>query len=108
MKRIKLKIRVVSDIHNEMIIESKFTDHLNYVLLPLKTDVNSVLIIAGDFCNFARPWSYTSLLDVISLRFKDVIIISGNHEYYRFDYLDSNIDFLNYIKSKSNIHYLNA
>lgn len=102
-------IRCVSDLHCEFLTNSRtMKDHLDYVLPPLPTDKISVLILAGDISNFERAPSYTSVIEHVKDSFRDIIIISGNHEWYGGEYPGSQENFLDYIKDIPNIHYLDG
>lgn len=66
-----MKMRIVSDLHLEH----------EYIELPVtKTESEETLILAGDICsNFDTLNKF--FLDC-SIRFKNVLFIYGNHEYY--------------------------
>jgi predicted MPP superfamily phosphohydrolase len=71
----ELYMRVFSDVHYE------HTQYLSDMWEPphLDTDNNTILILAGDLCTGKLS------LDVIQLysnRFKQVLIVLGNHDYY--------------------------
>jgi Icc-related predicted phosphoesterase len=64
------KIRLVSDVHNEF-------GKLKLTILP--TDLDTVLIVAGDFTVGA---THADLMRKWCKKFKAVIFVCGNHEYY--------------------------
>lgn len=71
-----MKLRIESDIHLE------FYNKKEYLLEKTEDESDCILILAGDIC----PASYISnnlyfFKDVVS-RFKSVIYVPGNHEYY--------------------------
>lgn len=71
-------LRIVSDLHLDT------SRHLDggYKLPDLLTDKESILVIAGDLCN-----GYNSIEFIKSAlrRFKAVVYVLGNHEYYGHD-----------------------
>lgn len=71
-------LRILSDLHNEF-------GGLN--IIPVLPDENeTVCILAGDIGVAIQPVSYVSFVSQMSKRFKDVIYVLGNHEYYKGDY----------------------
>ena len=67
-------IRILSDLHLEF----------GYLNLPEMADeAQQVLVLAGDIGLASHSWSYVPFLEETSERFRDVIYIMGNHEYYR-------------------------
>jgi Icc-related predicted phosphoesterase len=101
-------IRLTSDIHNEFCSFEQLSDHFKYVLPPLQTDKDSILIVAGDFCNFVRPSSYERFIDYIKDKFEAIILIAGNHEFYGGIYPTDERDFKKLIKPLENMHYLSG
>lgn len=69
-----MKFRYVSDIHNEF---------ERYQIPSAPEDTTTVLIIAGDFyVSNKRTHTLTTLLRELSERFKAVIFVLGNHDYW--------------------------
>lgn len=64
-------VRYVSDLHIEFGYELE--------LESLEEDKDSILILAGDIHNLDK---IDSILEEVSKRFKKVIYVPGNHEYY--------------------------
>jgi len=73
-----MKIRIISDIHNEFEI-------LN--LPEMENENQQVLVLAGDVGMADKPYTYTHFLEEMSERFQDVIYIMGNHEFYGTSFL---------------------
>lgn len=74
-----MKILPVSDLHLEF---AKDPAKLLEDLFP--NDYNDViLIIAGDFYNLNKKYEYIGLLSLLHKKFHSVILVPGNHEYYR-------------------------
>lgn len=126
MKNIKSTFRqsyhIISDLHLEH--QQKITSLLQFVNthkqigrngynLNDKKNLNRILILAGDI-GYPTENNYWLFLEDCSKKYKHVICIPGNHEYYDGEY--NNIDQINEIiekKSKEimnrtkNFHYLN-
>lgn len=70
---IKMKVRLYSDLHNEF--------HRNKVWVPpvLDGEDETVLVLAGDIDFLRYSLEYANSL---SERFKAVVLVAGNHEYY--------------------------
>lgn len=49
----------------------------------MKDEANQVLILAGDIGLADKPYTYKYFLEEASERFRDVIYIMGNHEFYQ-------------------------
>ena len=70
-----MKIRIISDVHAE------FSDG-EFALPVHENEKDTVLIVAGDLGVAKRSSTYTSILKEMTDRFRDVIYINGNHEFY--------------------------
>jgi len=98
-----MKLHILSDIH----IEFLHISTLNLYIDKIKSDAD-ILILAGDIGNpFGNNYLY--FLREISIKFKKVFIISGNHEYYNKDYDidDINNQIIKTCNDFSNIIFLN-
>lgn len=93
-----MKIRYLSDLHLEG-FNSKTIEKLENRFIPkYPEDAESILVLAGDISsNFFQLFKF---LKQIESRFKKVIYIPGNHEYYRQHYTDWNIAFNNKAKEE--------
>ncbi len=84
-----MKIRLASDLHFEFVRDSfkekskdfkdRFKNHINSVIEELDTDSESVLLLPGDVDIFKHLHKSISIL---SERFKYIIFVPGNHEFY--------------------------
>lgn len=87
-----MKYRLFSDIHLEKDVNPKHPT-LNDIWVPevCAGDEDAVLILAGDIWNGMRPFSFVgeSWMKKMSQRFKAVIAILGNHDYW-----DANVNTL--------------
>lgn len=76
-------IRTASDLHTEFWAYNKFERIFNNILPPLPADKDTVLILPGDIGTFSRyPSSIKPALNILSKRFRQVLYIYGNHEWY--------------------------
>lgn len=98
-------IRLLSDIHIELA-----KDNINYIenFIPKNKKENEILVLAGDI---GDPNSdiYKIFLEKISKYYDEIIIITGNHEYYNNNNLSlQDIDYQIYKLSKeiNNVHFL--
>ena len=74
-----MKIRILSDIHNDHYQQEYGKD---FELPVLKDEKDTILIIAGDLCELSRLDSNISFIESLCVRFKSVFWVTGNHEYY--------------------------
>ncbi len=76
--------RLASDIHTEFFDEDQQTmDNLADIALPpLPADSGTTLLLAGDIGSMARPKSIFYFLTTLAPRFRYILYIPGNHEYY--------------------------
>lgn len=73
-------IRCVSDIHMES-WNPEYCDS-GYVLHPLDSDSETILLLCGDIVTVKTVGRYARFFEEISSRFMRVLYIPGNHEYY--------------------------
>lgn len=95
-----MRIRLVSDLHVE------FDPTL---IAPTEHDKETVLVNAGDLAPLHADFLYQRHMVDASVRFRDVIAVLGNHEYYN-GYLETTLDtarrLIARINDKQNIHLL--
>lgn len=70
-----MKLRICSDLHLEASPE--------YRLPLVEAESECVLVLAGDVCEFQRKQVYLNFMEDVCSRFRYVIHVPGNHEYYR-------------------------
>lgn len=77
-----MKIRYMSDLHLEF---ERYNPHdERYFSVPhQEDDCETILILAGDVGLINRPHTYTHFFLDVGNRFKAVLYVPGNHEYYR-------------------------
>mgnify|MGYP000172661394 CR=1 FL=1 len=95
-----MKIRAVSDLH---LSKSAVTRKTEEILPVMPEDSESMLIISGDVAagTSGLPWIIN-----VARRFKDVIYVLGNHEYFGQRFENASTHFAQSIKSKGvkNVH----
>lgn len=84
-----MKIRLYSDLHNELYSHIKWDRRKNdnivlygWSIPELPDDHDTVLVLAGDIWDYQRACEYAFRM---SERFKAIILVPGNHEYYGHD-----------------------
>lgn len=98
---ITLKFRYTSDLHLEFAFDKdagfltykssqqemfdKFYDYAEQLVPEHPDDPDSIIILAGDICDGSRASTrYAGFFSNLAARFKYVIWVGGNHEYYGF------------------------
>ncbi len=51
-------------------------------IISLETDKNGVLVLAGDICPYVHKEILLNFLRIVSIEFKHVLYVLGNHEFY--------------------------
>jgi len=69
-----IKLRIMSDLHLEK--------DLGWMLPVMDGEIDQVLILAGDIVPFSMLYKIMPFFEDLSRRFKKVIYVPGNHEYY--------------------------
>lgn len=91
-----MKLRLYSDLHLE------FGD---YSISELPDDHETVLVLAGDIDNAVMVYGRRFLKECCE-RFRDVIFVLGNHEYYRGEYHFVQKEWREFADGIDNLHYL--
>lgn len=73
-----MKFRVFSDIH----LDFYRSNTIPKLWQPLLSDRDTTLIIAGDICTASKADLTISWLNELSLEFKHVVLVLGNHDYW--------------------------
>lgn len=75
---LKMKLGIASDLHLEF-----FKDHaaLNFIN-ELDSDGVDVLVLAGDILSIKRQMQMKAILSAFKNKYKNVVWVLGNHEYY--------------------------
>lgn len=98
-----MEFRLMSDVHNE------FSHPVaQYQLSYVPGDENRVLIIAGDYTVLSKPDIARGSLIKLSNRFKAILYVPGNHEYYkgRIDPVWADRMFGRLTEGLDNVHFL--
>ncbi|TCD47205.1 metallophosphoesterase [Chlorobium sp. N1] len=74
-----MRLRIMSDIHNEFHRESYGED---YRVPELPEDGESMLILAGDIGQLNRTRTWLGFVGECAARFRSVFLVEGNHEWY--------------------------
>ena len=86
MYLVPFPLRIFSDLHLERDIGASRTPGVGSVWAPSPRDddPDTVLVLAGDIWNGTRPLMFAgeSWLEPLSRRFKAVVVVLGNHDYW--------------------------
>jgi len=95
-----MKIRLFSDLH----LEFKPKGYSIEKDIPIMDDdADTVLVLAGDICVGCPP---PTLFDTLSDRFKHVVYVTGNHEYYNHDIYQLDTVIISLVSEYDNVHFL--
>lgn len=104
-----LKFRIASDLHTEFMAAQY--DNLERIadklLTPLETDKDTILLLAGDIGSMHKIKVLVKFIDIVAPRFKHVLYIPGNHEYYGGNLMTTVVDIHNQIKHHKNVIFDN-
>lgn len=82
-----MNARLISDLHLEFYTREELMGGLvSKMLPPMESDSENILILAGDMCTLKKKDSFEYFLDIVCNRFKYVMYVYGNHEYYKSNY----------------------
>lgn len=81
-------LRIASDLHLEQFYGQDLRKVEALTLEPHEKDAESILVLAGDISS--KPGQLGLFLKLIENRFRHVIYVPGNHEYYRHDMTEWN------------------
>lgn len=93
-----MKLRIISDCHLEF-------GNLNFPEMP--DEKNQILILAGDIGIVNKPYTIKFFLEEMSERFKYVLFVLGNHEFYHGSLIRTPEKFKDIIQDMDNIILLN-
>lgn len=80
-----MRIRLTSDIHMEQYRHATVPADIKWdevAVPPKEHDAESVLVLAGDICEFGYTMFFASMWKALSKRFVAVVYVPGNHEYF--------------------------
>lgn len=90
-------VRAMSDLHNEF---------NTFEIQSLPEDKDTILILAGDIDVHGRIKSLGKFLAETAQRFKSVLYVMGNHEYYGGSLIGTPIKIRECITDTRNVHFL--
>src|ERR1035437_5009495 len=106
-------LRCCSDLHLEFLgdYHSHCADNgrdwnTEKILPIMENEKEQVLVLAGDITMFKYLNLHEPFYRDISERFEKVIVICGNHEFYRYNFLDGYHNYRIFLKKFHNIHLL--
>jgi len=108
-----MKLRPISDIHLEFLGDyhslpaNNGRDWNSYTILPKMPDEKEqTLVLAGDIIMLKYMQTYIPFFRDISSRFKEILIVAGNHEFYRYNFITGYQDYRNFLADFDNIRFL--
>ena len=95
----KFKIKLISDLHLEF--------SSGQMSMP-KTDddKDTILILAGDIGLASKPLTYVEWVEDMSMRFREIIYVLGNHEFYKGKFRTAKQAILDNLADCPNVHIL--
>ena len=106
-----MKIRIMSDLHLEMEVymngERYNKGAYKYFSIPVTADEGeTVLILAGDVGRPDEPITIVPFIEEMCSRFKEVLYVPGNHEYYGLSFI-TGLDVLKGLLAHTSCYVLN-
>lgn len=103
-----MKIRILSDFHAEF-----YTENFNKVVKIIETkvlpphaaDAETILVLAGDICTAKRKQMLSVLLTHFCGRFKHVVYVCGNHEFYGSEMLETSLEMVDLANTFRNLSF---
>jgi predicted phosphodiesterase len=97
-------LRPVSDLHLEFQQGAYGLDWDSFKVIPaMDNETEQTLVLAGDIIMLNQMHRFFKFFEDVSKRFKDVIVIAGNHEFYRYDFLMGYQDYEEFLSQFKNI-----
>lgn len=101
-----MKLRIVSDLHTEFFNYNNFLRILARYIPKMEDDHNTILCIAGDLGLLHKPHTIIKPLVYLSKRFKQVVLVNGNHSFYHNNYIDRFNEWISENELPTNVHFL--
>lgn len=92
-----MKIRIMSDLHLEF---------GTMTVPPTDDDKDTILVLAGDIGLAEKEWTFKEFVEDMSMQFKEVIFIMGNHEHYKGKFPTTKEKLLTALADCPNVHVL--
>lgn len=100
-----MKLREVSDVHSEFFGEDEIARVAEHILPRLDSDPETILILAGDIGSAEKPECMDNFVGAVAPRFKHVLQIPGNHEYYFGNLQTTSAKLKNMLSTYKDVHY---
>src|ERR1035437_11106470 len=106
-------LRPISDLHLEF--QGDYHSHCvnngrdwsSFTIIPMMSkEKEQTLVLPGDIILIKLRDKFEPFFRDLSLRFKQVIIICGNHEFYRYNFLTGHGDYREFLSQFENIVFL--
>ena len=94
----RVKIKIMSDLH---------IDFAMYNDISLEDSKETILILAGDICEVNHMSTYVNFLNNIAPKYYKVLIVLGNHEFYRGSYHRVSVKLMDALAHLSNVYIMN-
>lgn len=101
-----MQIRPFSDLHLEFWKPNKVERFLKKYLPPIPTDLETVVIIAGDLGLAHRQETWLNALHLLSERFLAVVYVEGNHFFYKNNFFGRIHELKGMVTLPDNVHFL--
>ncbi len=92
-------IKILSDLHLEF-----SSGRVDIPAIP--EDKNTILVLAGDIGIASKKGTYQEWIEDMSLRFKEIIFIMGNHEHYHGKFTKTKQLLIDTLSNCPNVHVL--
>lgn len=101
------KVKIISDMHMEFWDFNKIPRIMEMKFPTAPDDKDTILCCAGDIGVYGRyPSSYKPFFQIMSKRFREVIVVPGNHSYYGSNFWGAEEKIWDDKKIPKNVHYM--
>lgn len=91
-----MKFTIISDLHGEI-----------GIIKRQEYQEETILLIPGDIHESRRTNQYREILEVLTSKFTEVVMVAGNHEYYGSNFVKTHRVLKAFEQEFSNFHFLN-
>lgn len=107
MSNSKIKVHILSDIHNEHMKYDKFEAFVERLKVQVDKDQPEIAIFAGDIGNLVNNELFTNRLMVMTDLYPHSFYVPGNHEYYNYSLARGDLDLIEVGKLFNKLTILN-
>lgn len=100
-----MKLRICSDLHTEFLRMDEVKSFALLALPKFQDDGDITLILAGDIGSMNEPEILVAFINEVAPRFKEVLYIAGNHEYYGGDLQETPQTIMDFLSHVPNIRF---